>query len=72
MTKKKKSAIAMSPEQRKAWTPVLLGLLIFGVISAPNTAVSSAYYLFSQKFEISTTTVVWANSFMTAAAFLFM
>lgn len=62
--------LTMTPEQKKAFTPVLIGLFIFGLVTGANTALSSAYVLFADKFGVATTQVVIANSCLTGMAFI--
>lgn len=62
----------MSLEQKKAFRPVLIGLVIFAICSGANTMLSPSYVLFASKFDITVTQVVIGNSFMTGGGFLMM
>lgn len=72
MTKEKKEKVRMMPEQKKAFFPVLAGLIIFSLTCGANTAISSVYVIYSEMFHVPVSTVVLASSCMTGAGFLFM
>ena len=70
MSDSQQDKLVMTPEQKKAFTPVLVGLFIFALATTANTALSSAYVLFATKFNVATTQVVIANSCLTGMAFV--
>lgn len=72
MTKEVSKKVPMTPEQRRAFLPVLAGLIIFSLTCGANTAISSAFFLFAEKFSVSISKVVIASSCMTGAGFIMM
>lgn len=64
--------VKMTPEQKRAFIPVMIGLGIFCLTCGANTSISSAFVLFANKFSIPITKVVIGNSFLTAFAFIMM
>lgn len=70
MAKNKKDKLVMTPEQKKAFAPVLVGAILYALVCGCNTALSSSYVLFASKFDVTTSTVVIGNSCMTAMLFL--
>ena len=72
MAKKEQPKLTMTPEQKKVFTPVLIGVFIYAIVCSANTALSSSYVLFATKFNVTTSTVVIGNSCMTAMGFILM
>ena len=72
MAREKQAKLAMTPEQKKVFLPVLAGVILYAIVCGANTAVSSSYVLFATKFDVSTSTVVIGNSCMTVASFVLM
>ena len=70
MSDSQQDKLVMTPEQKKAFNPVLIGLVVFALVTCANTALSSAYVLFATKFGVATTQVVIANSFLTGTGFV--